>query len=664
MAIPPGSLRVDYDFSNPACYSGSGITIYDLSGNNIFSTTNATYVSQGPSSHFSFNGTNQVSNSKFFFTNNQTTFTFNIWFQSNNTTSDRRIINFTAPYGFYLAVNASNSYSYVMTGPGYGPTLTNQNTVSTWTLYSCVSDGTTAKFFKNGVLVSSGAFTGGLPSGENLFSIGGRQTGLYAKCKIARFQYYNVAIDDADILQYYNDTKVIFPAAQYDLSNATSYSGSGNTIFDVAGANNLTLFNSPVFSSAGQSSYLTFNDPINPPSNQYAATSSLAGITTNPWTFSLWYDPIDNTLSNEFLWTFGFNNYLSTPLGVWKDTSGNNFYKLEWGSDGIQTNVTPVAGWNNLIVSSFNNNATIYLNGTSIGTKAITTGAVSGNSFLGIGALVGPNNITENSLYARMKFAIFQAYNYGVDSTEALALFNSQSSRFPPPPETDLKVSYDLSDVNSYPGTGNTLFDLSEYDNNLTLVNSPSFSSVGQSSFLTFDSASDQYGNRGAITGISTTPFTFNLWYVPTEYDNTEGNLYTYGLNANQFYAKQELDSGNKMQIGSAQGYIEPTRPPLYNWANLIVTVDASNLLTAYINGSSVGTTTMTGFSIAATPNFLLPSTNGFADIKLGLFEAYNVAFGSTEVADLYNATVSRFPQPSPYVGSVGGRQFGQGFNG
>ena len=60
MAIPPGSLRVEYDFSNPACYSGSGITIFDLSGNNIFSTTNATYVGAGTSSDRNINSFDNV----------------------------------------------------------------------------------------------------------------------------------------------------------------------------------------------------------------------------------------------------------------------------------------------------------------------------------------------------------------------------------------------------------------------------------------------------------------------------------------------------------------------------------------------------------------------------------------------------------------------------
>jgi hypothetical protein len=74
----------------------------------------------------------------------------------------------------------------------------------------------------------------------------------------------------------------------------------------------------------------------------------------------------------------------------------------------------------------------------------------------------------------------------------------------------------------------------------------------------------------------------------------------------------------------------------------------------------------MTGFSVDADPAIIISSfvSPSFGDIKLGLFEGYNVAFGSTEVTDLYNSQVSRFPQPPPYEGSVGGRQFGQGFNG
>jgi hypothetical protein len=159
------------------------------------------------------------------------------------------------------------------------------------------------------------------------------------------------------------------------------------------------------------------------------------------------------------------------------------------------------------------------------------------------------------------------------------------------------------------------------------------------------------------------------MWFAPTLYDNDGGVYLSFGDTStidDPFFALYP-SPGNTLNFGSIEGIISPTRPPLYNWANLIATVDESNVLTGYINGSSVGTTTMTGFSVDASPGLIISSFLGgssFGDIKLGLFEAYNVALGSTQVSDLYNSQVSRFPQPPPYEGSVGGRQFGQGFNG
>ena len=58
-------------------------------------------------------------------------------------------------------------------------------------------------------------------------------------------------------------------------------------------------------------------------------------------------------------------------------------------------------------------------------------------------------------------------------------------SSFPQGIETDNLVLYlDAGNPTSYPGTGNIWFDISGSSNNSTLVNSPTFSSANQGSFL------------------------------------------------------------------------------------------------------------------------------------------------------------------------------------
>jgi hypothetical protein len=672
-----------FDFSDPLCYNGTGTVVNNLGGYFPLDITNVTFIPNGQSSRMHFNGVVSYLSALGIPTIGNT-FTVNFWgryTQNNatyqpafsagrlNSTGQGPLLQFNEPgYGQFTASMNFGAKGTVTAG-GFSPL--------DWNFISYTCDGTTAKLYVNGVLQGSDAqdstswLSGAFAMGTRVNSTGSAVvTDQTFEGDIAKLDVYNVALGSTALLDQYNAEYSRFYGliASYDLSDVTSYPGTGNTIFDTIGANDLTIYGGPPFTSDGQASYLALNDPQVPGSTDYAAKLGILDLDKNPWTISLWYNPIDNAYSPEMLWSYGFNVNPSNFAGLWKDKgSPANVIALEFGDNDVTTSTTPTIDWHNIIVSTDAGNATIYFDGSSIGSTVITTGQVYPGSIFGIGGLIG-SSVTQSQLYSRMKLGLCQVYNVGLDASEALALFNSQSSRFIAPPETDLKVSYDLSDVDSYPGTGNTVFDLSQYGNDLTLFNSPSFSSSGQSSYLAFNSASSQYGQISSISGISTTPFTFNMWFAPTLYDNDGGSYLTFADTStfDDPFIISYVSPGNQLAIGSLEGFVQPTRPPLYNWANIIATVDASNVLTAYLNGSSVGSTTMTGFNVDASPGLIISSfvSPSFGDIKLGLFEGYNVAFGSTAVTDLYNSQVSRFPQPPPYEGSVGGRQFGQGFNG
>ena len=86
MAIPPGSLQHSYDFSDPACYPGTGNTIFDLSGNGVNATnTNATFVDNGSRSYFDFNGYDSIIVSNSYNQTSKTVFTYNVWTQFTST---------------------------------------------------------------------------------------------------------------------------------------------------------------------------------------------------------------------------------------------------------------------------------------------------------------------------------------------------------------------------------------------------------------------------------------------------------------------------------------------------------------------------------------------------------------------------------------------------
>ena len=80
----------------------------------------------------------------------------------------------------------------------------------------------------------------------------------------------------------------------YDISNTSSYPGSGTTVTDLTGSSNATLYNSPTYTATG-GGYLTFNG-----SNQYLGTNTALGSKLNPANSStvisifVWVYPIDN----------------------------------------------------------------------------------------------------------------------------------------------------------------------------------------------------------------------------------------------------------------------------------------------------------------------------------------------------------------------------------
>ena len=107
-------------------------------------------------------------------------------------------------------------------------------------------------------------------------------------------------------------------------------------------------------------------------------------------------------------------------------------------------------------------------------------------------------------------------------------------------------------------------------------------------------------------------------------------------------------------------------------WQNITVTADGTNSK-LYVDGSFVTSTSQAG-SAWTSGGFVLgkgvdsdgnPQGNSYEG-KIALLRVYNSSIGSTDVLALYNLDTSRFPLPPPppaYAGSVGGRQFAQGFN-
>ena len=303
-------------------------------------------------------------------------------------------------------------------------------------------------------------------------------------------------------------------------------------------------------------------------------------------------------------------------------------------------------------------------------------------------------------LNARVYDVVLSPAEVATDYTDFLNRLN------PIPPLPTPIGEYDFSDVASYPGTGNTMYDLSGTGNTLTNPTlSGTFGGTGQSKYYSFAGGADQF-YKDAVAGFAGTQLftgsTF-IWVKSSDWNNPpQSGAYNYmtgwGIDVapgggHLGFAKKLSSSfwpdGTFGQMGSAWGAVK--FPTLTNntWYHFGYVADGTTCH-LYLDGVEVGSlpqqnqganppynapTGVTGFIgrdplYAYTPWITLgglysnyaPGSN----FDIAIAEFYNVGFASTQVLQLYNSQSARFPAgpPPPYVGSVGGRQFGGRFAG
>jgi hypothetical protein len=130
------------------------------------------------------------------------------------------------------------------------------------------------------------------------------------------------------------------------------------------------------------------------------------------------------------------------------------------------------------------NNTKIYINGV-LQTNIEGGGAgVSGNSVISVGGQQYP---FKGNIYT------FNYYDRVLSNTEIENIYDAGAPVYLPTSSIvnqGLTVYYDFSNPNCYAGSGTTIYDLSGYNNNGTLINGPTFSTDGGGA-LVFDGVDD-----------------------------------------------------------------------------------------------------------------------------------------------------------------------------
>ena len=664
--MPIPTRNVEYDFSDPACYPGSGSTFYDLAGSTNGSTNSTTFVSDGDASYFTTNGSSTFLSTSSYTPTSNTVFSYNLWFQLNNTSygtmfqmgGDGSVANTPAINANDPSANRLNcSFGNLVSQNQPSQTIP----VNTWKCITVVCDGSTNKVYYDGLLVNS------VSQSTGIFGVGPIQFGRflnfqYASVKIALFQLFNTALNATEVGDIYATYVDRFnpPIHEYDAADPASYPGSGSTLFDIGSAPiNLTI-NNATFNNVNDSftlqgtlsSYVRSAEPIS------------IGIGTNNFSYQMWFQyngqsnltgPVDPQLQ---VGSRGPGNYGGCTLTT---VSG----QLAIESPGIGqlfTGFSPVAGKWYLITVTVNssNLNTLYVNGVSTytGTQAYTSSGTINSIALGPAV----TNLGDASFSG---FGPVQIYNRVITTTEITNYYDSTRSRF------RVIVEYDFQN-GSYSGSGTTINDLLSPQTNLTVGNGHWVAS--SPNYWDLQGDTNLFSDNLAVAFESTT-FTINCWYYP---DFTSPEQYTAVWSFGNFYNPGEpvlsVNNTGSINIQWNFGYGIVSTTVTNEW-HLFTFVSNGSTTTLYVDGIFIGSNSSSS-GIVFTPVVIRlgSASRGanppveFAEGKIGFWNYYDIALNSTEVLALYNATESSYagppPPPPPYAGLVGGRTFGQGFAG
>ena len=151
---------------------------------------------------------------------------------------------------------------------------------------------------------------------------------------------------------------------------------------------------------------------------------------------------------------------------------------------------------------------------------------------------------------------------------------------------------------------------------------------------------------NGGITQFDTSAMTFVAWVRQTANQGaTYGGLFS-KEGADRDYNFYLYSSGatawDGFHFATARGTVSNTvqtftAPALNTWHMVAVTISAAAGITYYLNGSSVGTGTVTAFAATTSYPIKLGAADNYAKCQLGPALFYNRVLTSTEISQVYN---------------------------
>ena len=457
----------------------------------------------------------------------------------------------------------------------------------------------------------------------------------------------------------YNPAAVIQGLVMYmDITNTRSYSGSGNTIYNLANSGiAVTIVSGATYDTIscknlllnGSSGYLTSNDTsLNFGTNDFTiqTTLKLNGYSNG---FTGAYNAIvcaGSNLSSSILQVGGTASSYN-QLGLWNQpTSSFDAVNYSFSTNKIY----------NLTVTKNTSLVEFFVDGVSIG----TTTSNKTYDFTGNGFAIGRWYYPGNEQYLKGNIYDFKAYNRALTNDEIVQNYNASKGRYITPENivtNGLVLNIDPANSSSYSGVGNTIYDLAGFGNTGTLTNGPTFSALNGGSIV-FDGSND-YVTIGDKLDLGLASYTFSCWFKLNSVSGYQcifsKSIADYATNRYALYIdNNKLKSFMQGDLSSGDVDFSSTLTlSTGTWYHITSVYDRSGTLKLYVNGSLDSSGTISQWqsvNIQSTYTFKIGSyanpgdtPSFFTNGNITSFLAYNRALSATEVMQNYNATKGRF---------------------
>jgi hypothetical protein len=640
---------LDLDASKMSSYPQTGTNWYDLSGNDFdFSLVNGPSFQSG--GWFNIDGTDDA----IILTGNsalKSTNTLVVWLRT------------TDVVGLLLTgepLNSGGGYYIAAYYPGQGFYDSNAGSPSYFIDTLATANPATPVNYIDGRFHMWEVKGLNLATWTTTWNFFNYQFGYQIAGDVAKIQMFNSSLTSAQSKQLYFGSPIVTDGLVFavDANNIVSYPKSGTTWYGLTGSFSGSLVNGASFNPTNGGS-IVFDG-----ADDYVSTN-LVQTFTNELTVETWYRGTKSTRNH--LWNFYGNNlncnFNDSGYSLWMYWEGNGGNRIWFTSPNFTD-----GNIHHLVFRHSGSVNQIYFDGQLL-TPDLTAGTQTFTGVGGSGYDIANSPVFGGNIYTN------RVYNRALSPSEILQNYQAEQYRFETPagPVTNgLVLNLEADNLDSYPGTGTTWYDISGNGNNVAWLQNPVGGTNGNSqinwnqvpgggmfNWNPTNDDTDYFFRADSTTGLPTGNPNYTIEIVASMLNNSNNwHLFAYGQQdinqSNGIYYNVGVDGLYKYYYGNDYQMI-PNFSSNVGYGNNFHYVETYNPSTSnlrcYLNG-----TLITNITISPAPNITLFGS-GRLDIgggvitndrpawagKMGICRIYNRTLSSTEVTQNYNAIKSQY---------------------